>query len=128
MKVLIIEDSNFKRMQLEMFLGRRLIDYEVFKYLNSALKYIMENKDEISGIILDLGLQNFKDSLDTYSDFRGMDLIYEFKRTGIEIPVLINSTTIAKNIDEYQFVFGQRTEIDDYHILEEFITFLKEKQ
>lgn len=129
MKLLIIEDDSFKRNQIIDFLKEKGVEYEIFEYLNPVLRYISEDKgNNISGIILDLGLQMFKDSPETYSLYSGLDLIYELKRLRLEIPVLINSTTDIGMLTDYPFVYGQRTKIYDYQMLEEFITFLTERE
>lgn len=128
MKILVIEDAIFKREQITDFLEEKGIGYYVAEYLNPALKYIVGNKDEISGIILDLGLQMSKDLPETYSLHRGLDVIYELDRKNLQIPVLINSSTFVGMLDEYPFVYGQRTKIDNYQIWEDFISFLKQRE
>lgn len=128
MKILVLEDAIFKREQITDFLEENNISYQVIEYLNPALKYVFETKEELSGIILDLGLQLFKDAPETYSLYRGLDLIYELARMNLEIPVLINSSTDVGLLTDYPFVYGQRTEVNNYQILEDFINFLKQKE
>lgn len=128
MRILVIDDDIFKREQITDFLEEKEIDYETFEYLTPALRYIIFNKNDISGIILDLGLQNFKDMPTTYSLYKGLDLIHELYRKRIHIPILINSSTDVGMLDEYSFVYGQRTKIDNYQILEDYISFLKQRE
>lgn len=128
MKILVLEDAIFKREQITDFLEENNISYQVIEYLNPALKYVFETKEELSGIILDLGLQLFKDAPETYSLYRGLDLIYELARMNLEIPVLINSSTDVGLLTDYPFVYGQRTEVNNYQILEDFINFLKQNE
>lgn len=127
MKVLIVEDSESKRKQLTDFLTRESIEFETCEYVNDALRYIYYNKENISGIILDLGLQWAMDDND-YALDRGLDIVYELDRINLNIPILINSTTFVGMLDEYPFVYGQRTKMESYEMLEKFITFLKEKK
>jgi len=127
LKVLIVEDQEFKRTNLTTFLQKRNIDFEICEYLNDALRYIYKNTKDISGIILDLGLQSSRD-YDDYSLYRGLDLVIELKRKRWDIPVLINSTTEVGILDEYPFIFGQRTIIESYEMLEKFITFLTQRE
>ena len=124
MKVLIVEDLKFKRNQLIDFLNKKNIEFEVCEYVNDALRYIYFNKENISGIILDLGLQTSADSNDHALD-RGLDIVYELDRINLNIPILINSTTIVDVLDKYSFIYGQRTVMESYEILEKFINFLK---
>ena len=128
-KILIVEDSIFKREQITDFLDEKGIEYDFVEYLNPALIYIFGSQNDISGIILDLGLQYFKDSSpESYNLLRGMDVVRELKRKKMDIPVLINSSTKVPRIEYYPSIYGQRTKIDDYTILEEFVTFLKQRE
>ena len=129
MKILVIDDDIFKREQITDFLEVENIEYETFEYANPALRYIVMNKDEISGIVLDLGLQDFKNTPNTYSLYKGLDIIHEMYRKSIHIPILINSSTDVGIIDDkYPFVYGQRTKIDNYKILEDYINFLRQNE
>ena len=92
MKILIVEDDNFKFSMIYCLLRDKNIEHEWFLSVNSALKYISEHQNDVSGIILDLGLTTYSDSND-YDDVRGLDLVKELTRKEINIPVLINSTT-----------------------------------
>lgn len=98
MKILIVEDDNFKFSMIYCLLRDKNIDQEWFLSVNSALNYISEHQNEVSGIILDLGLTTYSDSND-YDDVRGLDLVNELTRKEINIPILINSTTEI-NLDE----------------------------
>lgn len=127
MKIFIIEDAIFKREQITDFLEAKNIDFEISEYARPGLRYIIKNKNEISGIILDLGLQNSKDSPESYNLYKGLDIVKELFRKSIKIPVLINSSTEVDSLENYPFVYGQRKEIDNYQILENFVSFLKQK-
>ena len=128
MKILVIEDDIYKREQITNFLDSKAISYNVTEYLNSALNYIYENTINISGIILDLGLPIFENDPDTYSLYRGLEVIYELDRKKINIPVLINSNTFVGMLDEYPFVYAQRTKINNYQMLEDFVSFLTKRE
>ena len=128
MKIFILEDAIFKREQITDFLKIKKIGYELSGYARPALRYIMKNKNEISGIILDLGLQNSKDSPESYDLLKGLDIIRELYRKKLHIPVLVNSSTQVKSLNQYPFVYGQRKEIDDYQILEDYISFLRKRE
>jgi len=127
MKILVIEDDIFKREQITDFLEEKNIEYEAYAYVNPALRYILQNKEKISGIILDMGLPSFKDSKD-YTLIKGMDIIKELYRKRLYIPVLINSSRDLSIFEMHSFVFGQRTEIGNYQILEDYISFLKQRE
>ena len=127
MKIIIIDDDVFKREQITDFLEELKIEYKCFLYTNPALRYILKNKENISGIILDMGLQSYEDS-HYYSLTKGMDIIIEKKKKRLYIPVLINSSRDVSMFDKPSFIFGQRTEIDNYQILEDYICFLKQRE
>lgn len=125
MKILIVEDSQCKRDQIINFFKDGNIEFDVCEYVNQALRYIRVNKINIAGIILDLGLKTMPGVHDA-TLYRGLDVLKEMKRLKLDIPVLINSTTEVEMVDaEYSFVYGQRTEMDDYDTLENFISFLR---
>ena len=126
MKILVIDDDIFKREQITDFLDTKKITYKTCLYVNPALKYIFSNND-IAGIILDMGLQSLYNSQD-YSLTRGLDVIYELHRRKHYIPVLINSSRSLTDLEKYPFIYGQRSEIDNYQILEDFINFLKQRE
>ena len=127
-KILIVEDMPYKRDPLIQFLNKENIRFEVCEYLNDALRYIYRNSKDISGIILDLGLE--RDKKDTeYDQYMGVELIEETQRIESKIPILINSTTeFELDSSEYPDVFGHRTDLYDYKPLENFISFLREKE
>lgn len=124
-KILIVEDEHFKRENIEQFLRKKQISYETIEYVNPALRYIFFNHDNISGIILDLGLRTFKGSND-YSHTRGLNIVYEITRKRLNIPILINSSTRI-NLSEVMFahnnVKGQNYN-GDHNVLENFINSL----
>lgn len=92
MKILIVEDDNFKGCMIYERLKEKNIDYKWVVSVRTAFNYISEHQNDVSGIILDLGLTTFDDSND-YDDIRGLDLVEELTREEINIPILINSTT-----------------------------------
>ena len=127
MKILVVEDDIFKRENVESFLESQKIEYHTCEYVNETLCYIIKHKNDISGIILDLGLYRFKNG--SYDRYNGLEILSEIQRIKIEIPVLINSTTEVGMIDEdYPFVWGQRTRIENDEFLKKFVSFLKEKE
>lgn len=128
MTIVIVEDTQFKRDQLIHFFNNENIHCESFEYVNYALRHIRKEKENISGIILDLGLETMPGAHDS-TLYRGLDVLKEMKRLKVDIPVLINSTTELEMIScEYPNVFGHRTDMDDYNSLENFIYFLRHRE
>ena len=126
-KILIVEDDQFKQEDVIRFLKNKGIEYVVSEYLNDSLMYIRKHKDDIQGIVLDLGLPRFE-SMEDYDLYMGLNLLKELKRLKLNIPVLINSTTFAGMLDEYPFVYGQRMCMESYEMLEKFVTFLTKRE
>ena len=127
MKILIVEDSRDKKDQLINFLNKNNIEFEICEYLNDALRYIYEDSKNISGIILDLGLERDKSDPE-YEQYMGLELVEETERIKLNIPILINSTTEVEMISTYSSVYADRTDMDDYDTLENFISFLSERK
>ena len=126
MKVLVVEDDDFKRELIEDFLSERNIDIHMEYSVKPALRYVIQNPKEISGIILDMGLTSSDDSWD-YDWMRGLDLVVRLNFDKINIPILINSSTdvqIDKLKEDYKSLHSQMYREDDYETLEKFITFL----
>ncbi|MGN1269467.1 MAG: hypothetical protein ACI4UU_01165 [Clostridia bacterium] len=127
MKVLVVEDDDFKRELIEDFLSERNIDIHMEYSVKPALRYVIQNPKEISGIILDMGLTSSDDSWD-YDWMRGLDLVVRLNFDKINIPILINSSTdvqIDKLKEDYKSLHSQMYREDDYETLEKFITFLE---
>lgn len=103
MRILVVEDNEGKREYLEYVLKQKNIEFRVEASINSALRYIRLNLDQIDGIILDLGLP--RTEKDVWAvPFGGLDIPEEMTRLGIEIPILINSYDAFKvKYDEYLF-------------------------
>lgn len=99
--ILIVEDqiamkypSNYSK------LAEGIAEFIVFKSFNSAMRYIRQNKDNIDGIILDLGFANFDCDFSTYDEKKGIELLREMKHCKVKIPnLLIFSTTELDAID-----------------------------
>ena len=127
MKILIIEDSQYKRDQIIKFFKDEDIEFAVCEYVNSALRYIRANNSDIAGIILDLGLETMPGAHDA-TPYRGLDVLEELRRKKIDIPVLVNSTTPVDMLNTYPSVYGHRTAMDDYDTLKNFISFLRQKE
>ena len=107
--ILIVEDviglkypANFSK------LAGDIAEFIIFRSFNSAMRYIRENKENIDGIILDLGFANFDCNPSTYDEKKGIELLREMHRCKIEIPpVLIFSTTELDGMDYNNlFSFG----------------------
>ena len=117
-----------KREQLVEFLEKEKVEFEVCEYVNTALRYIRANKANVAGIILDLGLESMPGAHDA-KPYRGLDVLQEMKRLKLDIPVLINSTTELEMVSaEFPCVFSHRTEMDDYDSLENFVSFLRQRE
>lgn len=136
MKFLVVEDSKLKRDFINKCFAKDLIhivfankNFEIHfvSSVNPGINYVLQHKEELSGIILDLGLTTYDDSMD-YEEKRGLDLVVELKRQNIDIPVLINSITtidLEQVMREYPFVKGQMKYPNDYSTLESFISSLQ---
>ena len=128
MMIVIVEDTQFKRDQLIRFFNKENIQCESFEYVNYALRHIRKERGNISGIILDLGLETMPGANDA-TLYRGLDVLKEMKRLKLDIPVLINSTTELEMVScEYPNVFSHRTDMDDYESLENFVFFLRQRE
>lgn len=130
MKILVVEDDALKRTYVVEFLNSRSIDVHWCYSVNPAIKFCLNNPSEVSGIILDLGLTSYDNSLD-YEFKKGLNLVKELARKKVKIPILINSTTCInlKEIMEcYDNVKGQMYESDDYVTLRAFIKDLERKE
>ena len=128
MMIVIVEDTQFKRDQLIRFFNKENIQCESFEYVNYALRHIRKERENISGIILDLGLETMPGANDA-TLYRGLDVLKEMTRLKLDIPVLINSTTELEMVScEYPNVFSHRTDMDDYESLENFVFFLRQRE
>lgn len=127
MKIVVVEDDSIKRDEVIGLLNADNIEFEVFEYINLALRYIIVNKDNISGIILDLGLASMPGAHDATS-YKGLELVNELNRKKIDIPILINSSTEVDMIESYPSVFGQKHDMYDSDILEYFVSFLRRRE
>ena len=58
----------------------------------------------------------------------GLELVEETERIKLNIPILINSTTEVEMISTYSSVYADRTDMDDYDTLENFISFLRTRE
>ena len=127
MKILIVEDNSSKRKQIEEFLKTKGVEFKTIGYVEPALKYIAENQNNISGIILDLSLKSDENSND-YHPKKGLVISEELNKRKIDIPIMLNSETLMPTLFLSRNVFSQRRGMNDYQTFEEFLIFLKEKQ
>ena len=127
MKILIVEDNSSKRKQIEEFLKTKGVEFKTIGYVEPALKYIAENQNNISGIILDLSLKTDENSND-YHPKKGLVISEELNKRKIDIPIMLNSETLMPTLFLSRNIYSQRRGMNDYRTLEEFLVFLKEKQ
>ena len=127
MKIFVVEDDAYKREEITEYLDKNNIEYEVGEYVNPALRYIVANKEKICGIILDLGLQRAP-GINDFNLYGGLDIVNELNRKKIDIPILINSSTEVDMLEVYPSVFGQKFELNDYEVLDNFISFLRQSE
>lgn len=127
MKILIVEDNSSKREQIEEFLKTKGVEFETIGYVEPALKYIADNQNNISGIILDLSLKSHENSND-YDPKKGLAISAELSKKKIDIPIMLNSETLMPSLLLSRNIFSQRRGMNDYRTLEEFLIFLKGKQ
>lgn len=99
--ILIVEDQiGYKYPKDYSKLAEGIAEFIVFRSFNSAMRYIRQNKDNIDGIILDLGFANFECDTSTYNEKKGVELLCEMHRCKVKIPpVLIFSTTELDGFD-----------------------------
>ena len=99
MNILFVENKpEFKIKEAIAYLETNKINfsYNICKSINSALRYLINNKKEIDLIVLDLGLPIFydDDNLEHYKEYGGLDIINEMCRKAVfNIPIIINSAT-----------------------------------
>lgn len=107
--ILIVEDQIAMKYPADYSkLAEGIAEFVVLKSFNSAMRYIRQNKDNIDGIILDLGFANFDCDFSTYDEKKGIELLREMKRCKVKIPhLLIFSTTELEVMEEYNiFTLG----------------------
>lgn len=137
MRILIVDDhADTKCIGIMQECKRRGIEVEVKKAISPALyrivckkekvNGIIYEKEEIDGIILDMGLPIYEGGWVEDAN-AGERVLRELKRTEKEIPVLIFSDTPLKR-DCYHHIFGQMT---DWYVVQEadkFNQFIEELQ
>ena len=91
MKVLIIEDQDFKINEVKTLLEKYLIkDFDIAKSVNSSLKSIAKNNYDL--IIVDLGLPLFDQGW-VQNSVEGFIMLQSLAYKGIKIPTIIYSST-----------------------------------
>lgn len=105
MKLLIVEDSEFKLEELRRDLEKLQIEYFSVSDYNSARMSLIKFENEIFGVITDLGFPDFQNSLE-YNKYNGVILIADINLQYPGMPVLINSETkitddMKKNIEYF---------------------------
>lgn len=131
MNILIVEDKpEVKLFYYEELLYSLKIEYNIVKSKEAAIKIIEknclndENEDYIDGIILDLGFPEFENGKN-YDEKMGLKLIEYLKKSEINIPVMINSTTkLKKNEVNYQYLYGQSEYSYNPEFLENFLEYI----
>lgn len=124
MKILIVDDRVYTKCAGIMEeCKERNIEVEVVTSINQALKtIIVDAKDTIDGIILDMGLPIYQDGSEM-NTHGGERILRELERKEIRIPILVFSETEMRS--NYVQVFGK---MRDWNIAEEqyrFFEFLK---
>lgn len=138
MRILIVDDhADTKCIGIMQECDKRGIEVEVKKAINPALQRIIcgkekvngiicEKKEEIDGIILDMGLPIYENEWVEDAN-AGESVLRELKRRKKEIPVLIFSETPLKR-STYPHIFGQ---MKNWYVMEEaekFNQFIEELQ
>ena len=103
MKILFIDDNPLGKVTpIIEYCKHQQIDfsYEIVQSVNSAIKYIFSNLNEIDLIVSDLGLPRYDDGSD-YGILNGLDILDELIRKNVTIPIIINSTTDIPNLRKY---------------------------
>ncbi len=138
MRILIVDDhADTKCIGIMQECDKRGIEVEVKKAINPALQRIVygkekvngiicEKKEEIDGIILDMGLPIYENKWVEDAN-AGECVLRELKRRKKKIPVLIFSETPLKK-SAYPHIFGQ---MKNWYVMEEaekFNQFIEELQ
>lgn len=125
MKILIVDDhAETKCMDIIEECKKRGVEVEIKKAVNPALRRICYEKQDIDGIILDMGLYMYEDSC--LPEKRGGDrVLRELLRRKYNIPVLIFSTTDSFYKDKCDFVVDQMAEWNIVQEEEKFFSFLE---
>jgi len=74
--------------------------YEIVKSVNSAVRYLVNHKDEIDLAVVDLGLPWF-DEGDEFDKLNGLVVVAQILRYKVTIPVIINSTTEIQEEEDF---------------------------
>ena len=91
---------------------------------NSALLRIILQKQDIDGIVLDMGIPIYDDEF-TEDEREGDDVLRELHRKKYKIPVLIFSTTDSFYKDQCDFVVDQMTSWNIIQEEDKFFSFLE---
>lgn len=91
MKIILVEDDEFKAKQIEMFLRDHDHDIEIFSAYNTGMNAILNNVYELA--LLDMTIPSFEISpehpISRSRKYGGKDIMNEMKRCGIQIPVIV---------------------------------------
>lgn len=128
MKILIVDDhAETKCMGIIEECKKQGVEVEIAKGRNSALCRIIYQKQDIDGIILDMGIPVY-DNEYTEDEREGDDVLRELHRRKKHIPVLIFSTTHSSYKDKCDFVVDQMTEWNIVQEEKSFFIFRKDKK
>ena len=125
MKILIVDDqAELKCSGIIKECEKRGVEVEIAKVRNSALLRIILQKQDIDGIVLDMGIPIYDDEF-TEDEREGDDVLRELHRKKYKIPVLIFSTTDSFYKDQCDFVVDQMTSWNIIQEEDKFFSFLE---
>lgn len=127
MKLLIVDDTDFKVQLLNMQLSKLKVEYLVATNFSDAQLLLKQYENEIFGVILDLGFSRTFDR-NTYSKFMGIELGAVINLRYPNMPILINSDTeIPKEMKEsIEFFDHIHPREENLSILQAFLECCKE--
>lgn len=91
MKLILVEDDEYKAKQIEMFVQAIGHDIDIYKAYNTGMSAILEGGYELA--LLDMTIPSFEISpehpISRSRKYGGKDILNEMQRCGIQVPVIV---------------------------------------
>ena len=91
MKIILVEDDEYKAKQIEMFVHDLGHDIDIFKAYNTGMNAILKNVYKLA--LLDMTIPSFEISpehpISRSRKYGGKDILNEMRRCGVKIPVIV---------------------------------------
>ena len=123
MKVLIVDDADFKVENIIEYLSKLEVDYMVAETYIEALTKLKKHNKDIAGVVVDLGFfltQTQPGIGSDYSQYMGVQLTEEINDKYPNMPVLINSDRKLK--EEHKNIITYFDQINPFHNNIEIVT------